>query len=72
MPEEAVRRAEAIEGLVGPPVVVVLHPESDPLAGGVEAVELGAREELLPDRLPEALDLPGSWGDEARLFRWCT
>jgi hypothetical protein len=55
--EEAVRRAEAVQRLVGPAVVVVLPPEPDPLAGGVEALELGAREELLPDGLPEPLDL---------------
>ncbi len=55
--EEAVRGAEAVQRLVGPAVVVVLHPEPDPLAGGVEALELGAREELLPDGLPEPLDL---------------
>ncbi len=35
----------------------MLHPEPDPLAGGLEAVELRPFEELFPDRLPEALDL---------------
>ena len=60
--EEAVGRAEPFQGLVGPAVVVVLHPQPDPLAGGLEAVELGAGEELLPDGLPEALDLPEGHG----------
>jgi hypothetical protein len=57
-PEEAIGRAEAIQALVRAPMVVILHPEADPLAGRFEAVELGPLEELLPDRLPEALDLP--------------
>ena len=56
-PEEAIGRAEAIQALVRAPMVVILHPEADPLAGRFEAVELGPLEELLPDRLPEALDL---------------
>jgi len=60
--EEAVGRAEALERLVGPAVVVVFHPELDPLAGGLEALELGADQKLLPDRLPEALDLPQGHG----------
>jgi hypothetical protein len=55
--KEAVGRAEPLQGLVGPPVVVVLHPEPHPLAGRLEAVELRARQELLPDGFPEALDL---------------
>ena len=61
-PEEAVRGAEAVQALVRAPVVVVLHPEPDPLAGRLEALELGPLEELLPDRLPEALDLPQGHG----------
>jgi len=60
--EEAVGRAEPLERLVGPAVVVVLHPEPHPLAGGLEALELGAHQELLPDGLPEALDLPEGHG----------
>lgn len=55
--EEAVRRTEASEALVGTLVVVILDPEADPGAGGLEVVELGAAEELAPDRAPEALDL---------------
>ncbi len=60
--EEAVGRAEALQGLGGPPVVVVLHPQPDPRAGRLEAVELRAGEELLPDRLPEAFDLAQGHG----------
>jgi len=60
--KEAIRRAEALQGLVGAAVVVVLHPESDPLAGRLEALELRALQELLPDRLPEALDLAQGHG----------
>jgi hypothetical protein len=60
--KEAIRRAEPLQGLVGPAVVVVLHPEPHPLASRVEAVELGALQELLPDRLPEALDLAQGHG----------
>jgi len=55
--KEAIGGTQPLQGLVGPPVVVVLHPEPHPLAGRLEAVELRARQELLPDRLPEALDL---------------
>jgi hypothetical protein len=39
--EEAIRRAKAFDALMRPLVVVVFDPEFDPLAGGVEAVELG-------------------------------
>jgi len=48
--------------LVRPLVVVVLHPEPHPLARGLEAVELGAHQELLPDRLPEPFDLAQGHG----------
>ncbi len=47
---------------MGAPVVVVLHPEPDALAGGVEAVELRALQELLPEGFPEALDLAQGHG----------
>ena len=47
---------------MGAAVIVVLHPEPDPLAGRLEAVELRALQELLPDRLPETLDLPEGHG----------
>lgn len=56
--EEAIGGTETVEALVRAAMIVMLHPQPDPLAGGLEAVELGAGEELLPDRLPEALDLP--------------
>jgi hypothetical protein len=61
-PEEAVRGAEAVQALVRAPVIVILHPEPDPFAGGLEAVELGTVQELLPDGLPEALDLAEGHG----------
>lgn len=38
--------------------VVVLHEEADPSLAVFVVGENGAREELLPHRLPEALDLP--------------
>jgi hypothetical protein len=60
--KEAIGGTQPLQGLVGPAVVVVLHPEPDPLAGRVEALELGAGQELLPDRLPEALDLAEGHG----------
>ena len=47
---------------MGPPVVVVFHPESNPLAGRLKAVELYALQELLPDGFPEAFDLAQGHG----------
>ncbi|HWT82769.1 MAG TPA: hypothetical protein VN648_28640, partial [Candidatus Methylomirabilis sp.] len=58
----AVRRAEAFDALVGPLVVVVFDPEPDPFPGRLEALELGAGQELLTDALPEALDLAQGHG----------
>ena len=55
--EEAVGGAEAADALMGPLVVVVFDPELDAFAGNLEALELGANQEVLPDRGPEALDL---------------
>ena len=55
--EEAVCRAHAPDTLVRAPVVVVLHPQRDPLLRLLEAVELRAPEELVVDVLPEPLDL---------------
>jgi len=55
--KEAIGRTQALQGLMGPPVVVVLHPQPNPLAGRLKTVELGAHQELLPDGLPEPLDL---------------
>ena len=43
--------------LVGPPVIVVLHPQPHPLGSRLEAVELRALQKLLPDGFPEAFDL---------------
>jgi hypothetical protein len=60
--KEAIRRTEPVQSLVRAPVVVVLHPEPHPLAGRLEAVELGTPQELLPDRLPEALQLAQGHG----------
>jgi len=45
-----------------PPVVVVLHPPSNPFAGRLKAVELGPLQELLPEGLPEAFDLAQGHG----------
>ena len=47
---------------MGPLVVVVFHPQPHPLARRLEAVELGAHQELLPDRLPEPFDLAQGHG----------
>jgi len=47
---------------MGPPVVVVLHPQPNSLARRLEAVELGAHQELLPDGFPEAFDLAQGHG----------
>ena len=55
--EEAVGGTKAADALMRPLVVVIFEPEFDALAGGVETVELGADDEVLPDRGPEALDL---------------
>lgn len=60
--EEAIRRTKALDALMRSLVVVILDPEFDPLAGGVEAVELGADQEVLPDRGPEAFDLAEGHG----------
>jgi hypothetical protein len=40
----------------------MLHPQPHPLARGLEAVELGSHQELLPDRFPEPLDLAQGHG----------
>lgn len=42
---------------MGPLVVVVFDPEADPFPGRFEVFELGAHEELIPDRLPEPFNL---------------
>jgi hypothetical protein len=55
--EKTIRWTEAFNALVRPFVVVITDPKSDAFASRFEALELGAREELLPDGLPESLDL---------------
>jgi hypothetical protein len=60
--KEAIGREQPLQGLMGPPMVVVLHPQPNPLAGRLEAVKLGALQELLPDGLPEAFDLAQGHG----------
>jgi len=55
--KEAVSRREAFEPLVRPLEVVVLHEQGDPSLTVVEIGEHRPRQELLPHRLPEALDL---------------
>jgi hypothetical protein len=60
--EEAIRRTQALDALVGPLVVVIFDPEFDPLPGVVEAAELGAGQEVLPERGPEAFDLAQGHG----------
>jgi hypothetical protein len=58
--EEAVRRTEPADALVRALVVVIFGPELDALARGLEAVELSAGKELLPERFPEPLDFTES------------
>jgi hypothetical protein len=55
--KEAIGRTQPLQGLMGPSVVVVLHPQPHPLTGGLKTVKLRSHQELLPDRLPEAFDL---------------
>lgn len=55
--EEAISRTQAVDALVGTLVVVVFNPETNARACVLETGELGARQKLLPERLPEALDL---------------
>lgn len=54
--EEPIRRAQPVETLVRTFVIVELHPPAHALLRLLEAVELGALQKLLPDRLPEPLD----------------
>ena len=55
--KKAVGRAESADPLVGPLVVVILHPEPDAGPGRLEVVKLGTTQKLAPDRSPEALHL---------------
>jgi len=47
---------------MGPPVVVMLHPQPNSLTGRFKAVELGALQELLPDGFPETFNLAQGHG----------
>jgi hypothetical protein len=60
--EVPIRRRAPVKALVGPPVVVILHPVGEPIPCLLERVESGAAEELLLQRLPEPLDLPERHG----------
>jgi hypothetical protein len=60
--EEAIRRAQSLQRLMWPLVVVVLHPQPHPLARRLETVELGPHQELFPDGLPEPFDLAQGHG----------
>ena len=55
--KKAVRRTKSFNALMRPLVIVIFDPEPDAFPRRIEALELGAREELLPDGFPEALDL---------------
>lgn len=60
--KEAIGRAKSLNALVGTLVIIVFNPAADTFARGIEALELGAREELLPNGGPEALDFAQSHG----------
>jgi hypothetical protein len=60
--EEAVRREKTLDPLMGALVVVILHPPGDPFGRAFERLEARLRQELRPDRFPEALDLPQRHG----------
>jgi len=60
--EEAVGGAKAFDALMRPLVVVIFNPEFNAFPGGIEAVELGTAQKLLPDRLPEAFDFAEGHG----------
>ena len=60
--KEAIGGTQAVQRLVRPLVVVVLHPQPDPLARRLETVELGSHQELFPDGFPESLDLAQGHG----------
>jgi hypothetical protein len=56
--EEAIRRHQTVERLMRTLKVVRLNEQADPLLAIGEVVEHRARQELVPERLPEPLDLP--------------
>jgi hypothetical protein len=66
-PIEPVGRAPAPDPLVRSLVIVIGYPVGDTLAGIGKGGKEGFGYELLPDRLPEPLDLPECHG-----MTWCT
>jgi hypothetical protein len=57
-PEKPVRRHRPSDALVRSPEVVALHEEGDPTLAILEIGKDCPRQKLIPQRLPEALDLP--------------
>jgi hypothetical protein len=55
--EEPIRRRQSLQRLVRALEVVVLHEQPHPSLAVLEVGKHGARQELLPHRLPESLDL---------------
>ncbi len=55
--EEPVGREQPLQRLVRTFVVVVFDPQPHPFAGLLETVKLRPHQKVLPDRLPEPLDL---------------
>jgi hypothetical protein len=60
--KEAVGRTEPFDPLMRALVVVISDPKFDPFTRLLKTVELRARQKLLPDTLPEALDLTQGHG----------
>ena len=55
--EEAIGRAQTLDALMRPFVIVVPDPEPDAFPRGLEALELSPGEKLLPNGFPEPLNL---------------
>jgi len=60
--EEAIGGTQSADALVGAFVVIILDPDFDAFARGIETFELRASQELLPHALPEAFDLAQGHG----------
>jgi hypothetical protein len=60
--EEAIGRAQTFNALMRPLVIVIFDPVTNAFPGRLEAVELSAGKELLPDGLPEPFDLAEGHG----------
>jgi hypothetical protein len=60
--KESIRGDRAVDALVRPLEVVVLHEERDSAESVCEVGKHGLAQKLLPQRLPEALDLPERLG----------